>query len=339
MNNYVKILLILALTALCGLAGYYAAALIQNAARSDNAVIAAGMSETSDARSGGGSGRSSGHSYGNSGGSAKLPDRLPDNRREISQPEVADNDRNRALYDESDDEPYGDESYEAGQYAEEQYRNKQSEAKKHVSEQYYEEEEPADVPNDDYLTGNAGNGGSKSRQVIREPYLGIASVSKPEYNETKNKYSFTVTVDGIAEEYHLCDIHGNELYSQTSPDFLVDPSYSGKYILYVSNYRAKSTQETVTGCYRMVEKLSRSDLESAFNSGDYQVGDNNSFKTRISSNCVLRVSGLREGEDAPAAYTEIFNRISMGIWSGVTVSSVGYDSRNRVSSISITVNY
>ncbi len=334
MNNYVKILLILALTALCALAGYYAAALIQDVAQRDNAVIPAATSETSGARSGGGSGGSSGQISGKSGGSAKLPDRLPVNRREVSQSEVADNARNGARYDESYDEPYGDESYDDRQYEDRQYG-----AEKRVNEQYYEEEEPADVPNDDYLTGNAGTDASKSRQVLREPYLGIVSVSKPEYNETKNKYSFTVTVDGIVEEYHLCDSHGNELYSQTTPDFLVDPSYSGKYILYVSNYRAKSTQETVTGCYRMVEKLSKSDLESAFNSGDYQVGDNNSFKTRISSKCVLRVSGLMEGEEAPAAYTEIFNRISMGIWSGVTVSSVGYDARNRVSSISITVNY
>lgn len=201
---------------------------------------------------------------------------------------------------------------------------------------------------DDIIVGEGGDenmdilpvprGGSSSHKAVSS-YLEIIAVTKPVYHETNKKYSFTVTVDGDVVEYHLCDSHGEELYSQSSPDFLVSPSYSGKYIVYAMNDSAISEGVEVTGCYRMAEKLSKSDLQSAFNSGDYQAGDRNSFKTRISSKCAYRFFGIREGEDAPVTYSEVFNRISMGVWSSVTVDALEYDSRNRVSKMSITVNY
>ena len=284
MNNFVKITLLVGLTALCVLIGYLGTAFVQDMIehRSVEAVIPAMSAQDSKPRTGNGNlnriKRMSEGSRPSDDGTADFSERQPDNGiREGVETSSAD-------------------------------------------------DGISDIP--------------ESQPVkVNEPYLEISSVSKPVYHEEHNKYSFTVVVDGIADEYHLCDIHGNELFSQSSPDFVVDPSYSGKYLVYVSNSRTSSSQTEITGCYRMVEKLSKSEIQAAFNSGDYQKGDQNSFKTRISSKCSYHFSGIRDGEDAPVSYNEIFNRISMGVWSSVEVNSIAYDARNRVSNLSITVNY
>lgn len=264
MNNFVKILLMIGLTALCAFLGYFAVAFIQE------------MTVEDYIETGGG-----GFSY------------------QSNQPS-----QHKAESPSIDDINVGEEGDE----------------------------------NMDILPVPRGGSSSSSRKSV-DSYLEIIAVSKPVYHETNKKYSFTVTADGEVVEYHLCDSHGKELYSQTSPDFLVSPSYSGKYIVYAMNDSAISEDVEVTGCYRMEEKLLKSDLQSAFNSGDYQAGDSNSFKTRISSKCAYRFSGIREGEEAPVSYSEIFNRISMGVWSSVTVDALEYDSHNRVSKMAITVNY
>lgn len=169
----------------------------------------------------------------------------------------------------------------------------------------------------------------------------ITSVSKPVYNASAKNYTFNVTADGNELTYILTYYNGTKVSSQKSGSFTVSPVKNGKYVVYVTDASGKSSEKkTVNGCVIVYEKLTASEIQTALNSGDYIQGDKLDFKNRISRNCSYTFNGLKEDEDKPSSYSEVFNRIGLSTWRSVNVTNVSYDSAsNQVTRIVMTVNY
>lgn len=168
----------------------------------------------------------------------------------------------------------------------------------------------------------------------------ITGITAPVYDEKTKHYSFTVSATGSNLKYILCRSNGAKLRTQDNGNFVVDALEYGSYSVYVSDTVTgkDSEKETVSGCLKIFNRLTHADIQNAFNSGDYQQGDRLDFGHCLRG-CKFKFEGLNASEEAPGSYSEIFNRIGLGTWRSVRVSSVVYDSQNRVKSMSITIIY
>lgn len=169
----------------------------------------------------------------------------------------------------------------------------------------------------------------------------IISVSKPVYDPSTKLYSFEVKAEGQNLTYVLADANGTKISSQKTGSFKVQPCKKGQYRVYVTDENGKrSSKKLVSGFVIVYEKLTKEEMQTAFNTGDYMQGDKLDFKHRISGNCVYIFNGLKEEEDKPTSYSEIFNRIGLATWKSVTVDALVYDSAsNQVKRMTLTVNY
>lgn len=169
----------------------------------------------------------------------------------------------------------------------------------------------------------------------------IISVSKPVYDPSTKLYSFEVEADGDNLTYVLADVKGNKISSQKTGSFKVQPCKQGQYRVYVTDENGKrSSKQLIDGFVIVYEKLTKDEIQTAFNSGDYMQGDKLDFGHRISRNCVYKFNGLKEDEDKPTSYSEIFNRIGLSTWKSVTVEEIAYDqASNQVKRMTLTVNY
>lgn len=169
----------------------------------------------------------------------------------------------------------------------------------------------------------------------------ILSVSDPEYNEAGKTYSFQIVASGESLTYTVADAKKRDLQSNKTGDFTVQPSATGKYYVYITDsFGNKSDYVEVKGCYRLVEKVTKDELESIFNSGKSQDAIDADFANRISSGCRYEFVGINEDETPPGSYNEIINRIRMKTWSSVTILSVSHNSEtNKLVRAKIQVNY
>ncbi len=169
----------------------------------------------------------------------------------------------------------------------------------------------------------------------------ILDVSKPIYNETTNKYSFTVHASSDKLTFILADANNKELRSQGSGAFHVSPTSSGVYFVCVQDLTGnRSAFHKITGCIFRVNKITREELESVFNSGDASRAAENDFKNRVSSACKYTFNNCKEEESfQPKSYNEILNRIRMKTWSSISVNSISYNEKGQMTKAVLTVNY
>lgn len=167
----------------------------------------------------------------------------------------------------------------------------------------------------------------------------INTITSPAYNEDTKRYTFTVSASGSNLKYNLW-ANSTKIKTQDNGIFIVDGLDWGSYSVYVTDTRTgmRSKKRTVPGCLKLFNKLTQSEIQNAFNSGDYQEGDKLDFSHCLRG-CKFTFNGLKPSEETPSSYSEIFNRIGLGTWRSVTVWSIQHDSQNRVKKMSITVNY
>jgi hypothetical protein len=97
----------------------------------------------------------------------------------------------------------------------------------------------------------------------------------------------------------------------------------------------------ISGCevVSIKNKVTASEFQSLLLSKD-ENNANKLLKGRINNASVsYRFTGINEDEPQPRSYTEIINRLKMGTWSSIQITSVGYDSQGRLNSANITVTY
>ena len=90
-----------------------------------------------------------------------------------------------------------------------------------------------------------------------------------------------------------------------------------------------------------VSKVTADELARILNAKNTSAA-RNVLEGRISPNCSFSFTGLSDDEknvSKPRTYVDIINRMDMGTWSSISVSSVGYDGSGKLNRATIHVNY
>ena len=191
-------------------------------------------------------------------------------------------------------------------------------------------------------------------EPIKELQLEFNNDLTPD-NKTKT-YSFSYTCKNLPEnaqvEYKLYDFGTGDLV-KTSPDgkFTGVPPSSAEDGSYRVEIEAKVGNQTVTashivtGCVKFpektLEKLTVAQVQALVNQ---MISSNRSAilsnNPQISPNVVLKFVDLRSDDVAPTSISKLLSQVTLGLWSGMTVVSVGYDeSTSRVNVITIRPIY
>lgn len=181
----------------------------------------------------------------------------------------------------------------------------------------------------------------KQEQEVRMPLLSIEKVEGPSFQVRSRMYYATVYVnshyeakDDLVYELHNDD---NELISSGNSSRLEIPqSQSGVYYVTVRDIEAgdRSKPYEITGC--RIQRMEKSRLERICNSGDYTTM-RNMEAYELSSSLTLEFSGVSEDEDVAASIDDICTRISLGIWSSISVMDIRYDGLNRIEFVKFKV--
>lgn len=170
----------------------------------------------------------------------------------------------------------------------------------------------------------------------------ILSVTSPSYDDMTKTYSFQVVASGERLTYTVADAKRKDIMSNSTGDFSVQPSSTGKYYVYiVDGYGNKSDYAEVRGCFRLVNRITKEELEEVFNSKSAtQDAIDADFPNRVASGCKYDFVDLKEDEVPPGSYNEIINRIRMKTWSSVTILSVTHArENNKLVRAKVRVNY
>lgn len=167
----------------------------------------------------------------------------------------------------------------------------------------------------------------------------ITSVDGPEFS-VKDRY-YIVTVHAAASnastvEYILENENGIIISSGESAQIKVPQSQSGIYYVSAMDTKtgAKGDSKEIKGC--IIRKMSKSRLEQICNSGDYTMM-RNAEAYELSPSIKLSFIGIPEDQEA-ASIDDICTRISLGIWSSVSIVEILYDDLNLVQSVKFQVN-
>jgi hypothetical protein len=194
---------------------------------------------------------------------------------------------------------------------------------------YVPRDAPKDIP-----TGN-----SLSASGMRPEIL---SVSKPQFDEKSNTYSFEVTASGNGLTYVLADKNKKDISAQQSSAFRgVAGTSSGKYYVYVKDNRGQQSEYfAVEGCVTHVKRIDAAELQRVLNSKDSNEAVKADFKNRVAASCRYEFRGRDESEgDAPRTYNDIILRLRMRTWASVQVLSVVYGDSGKMIKAVIQVNY
>ena len=201
--------------------------------------------------------------------------------------------------------------------------------------------EPA-KPVSQIQTGEMDNDSvEQATPVEQTSTIEIERVEGPSFLVRSRMYSATVYVKGIADDgseiiYELYN-DGNELISNDNSSKLIIPqSLSGVYFVTIRNSDTgeRSKPYEITGC--VIQRMEKSRLEQICNSGDYTTM-RNMEAYELSSSLTLEFSGVSEDEDVATSIDDICTRISLGIWSSVSVVDIRYDSLNRIEFVKFKV--
>ena len=178
----------------------------------------------------------------------------------------------------------------------------------------------------------------------------FTEVSEPVYNSKSGTYSFHVvakTRSGDEIIYKLFSKKNDMISSNGDGLFLdVKPTQDGVYYVQAVN---AGKQELATSLRPVsgfdvkevaVAKVSKGDLTAKFNTGSYEKSFSGSWeRTYLAPGCKFSFTGIREGERRPSDIGDICRRINMNAWASVNVTSVSYDALNRITGMTIAVNY
>lgn len=185
---------------------------------------------------------------------------------------------------------------------------------------------------------------SDSMKVVKrpEPKIEIEKVDGPDFQVRSRMYVVTVHVkeQAGADKNWIYELHNDEnklISSESSSRLIVPQSQSGIYYVTVKDAETggKSRPYEITGC--IIRKMQKSRLEQICNSGDYTTM-RNMEAYELSPSLVLEFTGISDEEDKAASIDDICTRISLGIWSSVSIMDIRYDDLNRVSSVEFKVN-
>ena len=155
-----------------------------------------------------------------------------------------------------------------------------------------------------------------------------------------NKISNPTSGDKV-KIYLMAEFGSEPLYTSVDGNFKNVASIAGGvYKVVAENIKTgdRSVEKYVSGCVpvQKIEKLTTSQMQSAFNTGSIPTKD---FMAKFVASPKINVVGMEEGEPQVANVGEVFNRIGSGLWLSVEVSDVNYASDNRVSSFTVKVTY
>ena len=194
---------------------------------------------------------------------------------------------------------------------------------------YVPRDAPKEIP-----TGNSLSASGMKPEIL--------SVSKPQFDEKSNTYSFEVTASGNGLTYVLADKNKKDISAQQSSAFRgVAGTASGKYYVYVKDNRGQQSEYfAVEGCITHVKRIDAAELQRVLNSKDSNEAVKADFKNRVAASCRYEFRGRDESEgDAPRTYNDIILRLRMRTWASVQVLSVVYGDSGKMIKAVIQVNY
>lgn len=168
----------------------------------------------------------------------------------------------------------------------------------------------------------------------------IAGVDGPSFIVRDRYYMVTVDLDPSMEdkaglEFNLYDDGGTLVKTEKTPRFSVPQSESGVYYISVTDTETGMTSDKyeIKGC--VVRRMSKARLEQICNSGDYTTM-RNVEAYELSPDITFAFTG--DGEDKKAvSIDDICTRISLGIWSSVSILDIAYDEMNLVKYVKFQV--
>ena len=168
--------------------------------------------------------------------------------------------------------------------------------------------------------------------------LELSLISGPTFNNIKRVYNIEVLVEnaeGAAFKYEVCDHNGNPVKTESNSKMTLDQSEYGVY--YVRAINENSGQSTdlllVSGCEP--KKMSPERLLEICSSGDYTTMEN-SEAYQFNPELELAFNGVDQDIWAHSI-SEICTRISLEIWSSVSISRIEYDDNYRISRVEFDV--
>ncbi|HIZ87198.1 MAG TPA: hypothetical protein IAC03_03435 [Candidatus Coprenecus pullistercoris] len=182
----------------------------------------------------------------------------------------------------------------------------------------------------------------RKRPAVQPLHLVIEKVDGPLFMVRSRKYSVTVKlqdqdkIDAGRVVYELYDDGNNLIASEKSPSLIIPQSRSGVYSVIVKDTETgyRSGPYKITGC--RIQRVEKGRLEHICNSGDYNImGKTEAYA--FSPSLTLEFSGISGEEDKAASIDDICTRISLGIWSSVSVMDIRYDDLNRVEYVKFKV--
>lgn len=170
--------------------------------------------------------------------------------------------------------------------------------------------------------------------------------------DKKNNYSFKATVSPVPDDvnvsYMLCETYGNQLlvksvdgaFKDIAPSTNDINSYNLVIIL-EKNGTQKQKDNVITGFIPPSPSISNpitaQELQSYIDKRDSKaLGSSNN---KIARSVKIHAVGLQEDDFPPETLADILQRFIIGQWSSAKVTGVGYNSKNQLNSVSISVVY
>lgn len=131
----------------------------------------------------------------------------------------------------------------------------------------------------------------------------------------------------------------NEFESTTGRFAAVLPTNSGVYTLVVTNVATGETTSKEVSGFTKVEKLAISELTRILNNPDAAARDMLVYRFFNTKSLVIVASGLEAGSVAPKSISSIWAGLTAEGWQVEVAEQPTYDEYNRITKLSIKINY
>lgn len=180
------------------------------------------------------------------------------------------------------------------------------------------------------------------------PLMQIKQVTPDKKSKT---YSFTVapakTIAGTTYKYQLNDFATGKMVKEQSTGVFTgiapatDPE--GSYIIHAYAYDKAGTQVEdatleITGCVKFPDaNLQKRTVAQVQADITHMIKSQSTQHITTSGNYATNIRFSCSDGESISSFGEILQQVNFGMWSKVNVGNVGYDSDNRVNSISLNV--